>query len=323
MPDPSQRPLAGQSRSGSLGCAVGRTDELAADVDPRSSTGCAARSARGRWPRRPPAPPGRCAARAGTASTSPGRGTSTCSPAAPRTPGTPPRWSPPAPTSWPPATTTWSSAALADGARAHGGGGASAAYPLVVDAGAGTGRLPRARCWRRCRTPSGLALDVSKPALRRAARAHPRAAAALADTWQRLPLADALGGRAAERLRAAQRRRVPPGAATRTARCWWSRPAADHLAELVDALGLLRVDPAKADRVADSLGGHFSPVDSTVHRARWRLTAAEVATLVGMGPSAWHTDPDAARRPDRPRCPSRSRPSTRRPVPARTRHRPR
>ena len=38
----------------------------------------------------------------------------------------------------------------------------------------------------------GLALDVSKPALRRAARAHPRAAAALADTWQRLPLADAV-----------------------------------------------------------------------------------------------------------------------------------
>lgn len=47
------------------------------------------------------------------------------------------------------------------------------AYPLVVDAGAGTGRylgavlaaLPDA---------VGLALDVSKPALRRAARAHPR-----------------------------------------------------------------------------------------------------------------------------------------------------
>ncbi|MGC1213178.1 MAG: 23S rRNA methyltransferase, partial [Micromonospora sp.] len=50
-------------------------------------------------------------------------------------------------------------------------GGPAEAYPLVVDAGAGTGRylaavlaaLPEA---------VGLDLDVSKPALRRAARAH-------------------------------------------------------------------------------------------------------------------------------------------------------
>ncbi|MFC0507954.1 sensor domain-containing protein [Micromonospora costi] len=42
---------------------------------PASSTGCAARSAASRWPRRPPAAPPRCAARAGTASTWPARDT--------------------------------------------------------------------------------------------------------------------------------------------------------------------------------------------------------------------------------------------------------
>ncbi|MEV7329234.1 putative RNA methyltransferase [Micromonospora sp. NPDC093244] len=165
------------------------------------------------------------------------------------------------------------------------------AYPLVVDAGAGTGRylgavlaaLPDA---------VGLALDVSKPALRRAARAHPRAAAALADTWQRLPLAD---GSTAVLLNVFAPRngpefhRVLDPAGTLLV----ITPAADHLGELVDALDLLRVDPDKADRVAANLGGHFTPASSTVHRAELTLTRTEVATLVGMGPSAWHTDPHA------------------------------
>ncbi|TDC40911.1 23S rRNA methyltransferase [Micromonospora sp. KC213] len=166
------------------------------------------------------------------------------------------------------------------------GGGA---YPLVVDAGAGTGRhlaavlaaLPGA---------VGLALDVSKPALRRAARAHPRAAAALADTWQRLPLADAsaavLLNVFAPRNGTEFHRVLDPAGALLVV-----TPTGAHLAELVDALGLLRVDPAKADRVADSLADHFTPVGDEVHTARLALTGDEVATLVGMGPSAWHTDP--------------------------------
>ncbi|MGW4497581.1 putative RNA methyltransferase [Micromonospora sp. NPDC004336] len=163
------------------------------------------------------------------------------------------------------------------------------AYPLVVDAGAGTGRhlaavlaaLPDA---------VGLALDVSKPALRRAARAHPHAAAALADTWQRLPLADAdaavLLNVFAPRNGAEFHRVLAPQGALLVV-----TPAADHLAELVGALGLLRVDPDKADRVADSLGGHFTEAAAAEHRRELALTGPEVATLVGMGPSAWHTDP--------------------------------
>ncbi|GGL91518.1 putative RNA methyltransferase [Micromonospora yangpuensis] len=166
-----------------------------------------------------------------------------------------------------------------------------AAYPLVVDAGGGTGwhlaavlaALPGA---------VGLTLDVSKPALRRAARAHPRAAAALVDTWQRLPLAD---GCVAVLLNVfaprngAEFRRV----LATDGRLLVVTPAEDHLTELVDALGLLRVDPAKADRVAGSLAGHFTEVAATVLRGRLSLTHAEVGTLVGMGPSAWHTDPGA------------------------------
>ncbi|MGY0005422.1 putative RNA methyltransferase [Micromonospora sp. I033] len=162
-------------------------------------------------------------------------------------------------------------------------------YPLVLDAGAGTGwylaavlaALPDA---------VGLALDVAKPALRRAARAHPRAAAALADTWQRLPLADrsatVLLNVFAPRNGPEFHRVLDPAGALLVV-----TPAADHLAELVEALDLLRVDPGKADRVAGSLGGHFTEESATEHRARLELSRTEVATLVGMGPSAWHADP--------------------------------
>ncbi|MEU1685598.1 putative RNA methyltransferase [Micromonospora sp. NPDC005707] len=174
-------------------------------------------------------------------------------------------------------------------ANPAGSDGADEAYPLVVDAGAGTGwylaavlaALPDA---------VGLALDVAKPALRRAARAHPRAAAALADTWQRLPLADrsatVLLNVFAPRNGAEFHRVLDPAGALLVV-----TPTADHLAELVDALNLLRVDPEKADRVAGSLSAHFAEESATEHRARLELSRGEVATLVGMGPSAWHADP--------------------------------
>jgi 23S rRNA (guanine745-N1)-methyltransferase len=170
-------------------------------------------------------------------------------------------------------------------------GAALAAYPggLVIDAGTGTGRylagvlaaLPRA---------TGLGLDVSKPALRRAARAHPRAAAALTDLWRPLPVADAAAGLILDVFaprHGAEFRRVLRGDGALLV----ITPAADHLAELIASHGLLRVDPAKADRVADSLGGHFTLDRAETHRRTLRLTAAETRALVGMTPSARHVEP--------------------------------
>lgn len=159
---------------------------------------------------------------------------------------------------------------------------------LVVDAGTGTGwhlagvldALPAA---------TGLGLDVSKAALRRAARAHPRAGAALADLWQPLPVADASAALVldvfAPRNGAEFRRVLRPDGTLLVV-----TPAADHLAELVDALDLLRVDPEKAGRVAGSLGDHFTAIGRTTHRRTMSLLRREVRTLVGMGPSAWHAD---------------------------------
>jgi 23S rRNA (guanine745-N1)-methyltransferase len=161
---------------------------------------------------------------------------------------------------------------------------------LVVDAGAGTGwhlaavldALPPA---------AGLALDVSKPALRRAARAHPRAGAALCDTWGRLPLADGSAGLLLNVF--APRNGREFGRVLRAdGALLVVTPAAEHLAELVERLGLLRVDPDKAERVAGSLADHFTLERAETHRRVLRLSHGEVRTLVGMGPSAWHADPE-------------------------------
>lgn len=164
---------------------------------------------------------------------------------------------------------------------------ARTSYPgagLVVDAGAGTGRhlagvltmLPGA---------DGLALDVSKPALRRAARRVP---AALADTWQRLPLADGAAGLVLNVFaprNGAEFRRVLRA----DGRLLVVTPEPDHLRELVAARNLLTVDPDKPEKIARSLGGHFTETGASTHRRTLTLSPAEVDAVIGMGPSAWHT----------------------------------
>lgn len=157
---------------------------------------------------------------------------------------------------------------------------------LVVDAGTGTGyylsavldALPHA---------DGLGVDVSKPALSRAARAHPRAGAALADLWRPLPLADGSAGLildvfAPRNVPEFHRILRPEGALLVVT------PAADHLAELVGAYDLIRVDPDKARRVAESVGARFAVESTRTLRHEMRLDAAEVRTLIGMTPSARH-----------------------------------
>jgi 23S rRNA (guanine745-N1)-methyltransferase len=168
---------------------------------------------------------------------------------------------------------------------------AAPACDLVVDAGAGTGRHLAAVLDARPESV-GLALDIAKPAVRRAARAHPRAAAALCDTWRRLPLADAAAGAVLDVFaprNGAEFHRI----LRRDGALLVVTPTAQHLVELVGPLGLLNVDAEKRDRVAASLSPWFVPAGEQRLERSLRLTRAEVHALVGMGPSAWHTDPRA------------------------------
>jgi 23S rRNA (guanine745-N1)-methyltransferase len=156
----------------------------------------------------------------------------------------------------------------------------------LLDLGGGTGhhlagvldRLPDA---------VGVVLDSSRYAARRAARAHPRVAAVVADTWARLPVRDGVVDRVlvvfAPRNGPEIARVLRPDG-----RLVVVTPAADHLGEIVGPLGLLRVDPDKAARLATSLEPHLEPVRTTSFRAALSLDHAAVATLVGMGPHARH-----------------------------------
>jgi 23S rRNA (guanine745-N1)-methyltransferase len=161
---------------------------------------------------------------------------------------------------------------------------------LVVDAGTGTGYY-LARVLDALPGAAGLGVDVAKPALRRAGRAHPRATAVLADLWTRLPLADGCAGLVldvfAPRNGPEFHRILHPAGALLVV-----TPAADHLAELVEAFGLLRVDQDKAERVGASLNAYFAATSATTLRHPMRLSPAEVRTLIAMTPSARHVSLD-------------------------------
>ena len=172
-------------------------------------------------------------------------------------------------------------AALADAVVADG-------TPVsLLDLGGGTGhhlagvldRLPEA---------AGVVLDSSPYAARRAARAHPRAVAVVADTWARLPVRND----AVDRVLVVFAPRNGPEIARvlrPDGRLVVVTPAADHLGELVGPLELLRVDPDKAARLAVTLEPLLTPVRTATHRRRLNLPRAAAATLVGMGPHARHT----------------------------------
>lgn len=161
---------------------------------------------------------------------------------------------------------------------------------LVVDAGAGTGHHLAALLDARTHDV-GLAVDVSKPALRRAARAHPRLGAVRADVWRGLPVADGAATIVlnvfAPRSGAEFHRILRPDGTLVVA-----TPAAEHLRELVAAADLVRVDPAKAERLSATLSPWFTPVGRRRYAWPLRLTPAEARAVVAMGPSAWHDGPD-------------------------------
>ena len=190
-------------------------------------------------------------------------------------------------------------AALAD-ARVPRSGGASPDFPgresrdparpgLVLDAGAGTGyylaatldALPDA---------TGLALDLSAAACRRAARAHPRGAAAVWNTWQPLPLASGCASVVLDVFaprNGAEFRRVLRDDGVLVV----VTPTPEHLAELASVT--LDVDPEKERRLDEGLSRHFRRVDATDVRYPLALTSGEARTLIEMGPTAHHLSPGA------------------------------
>lgn len=177
---------------------------------------------------------------------------------------------------------------------------ARTAADAVLEIGAGTGYY-LADVLDACPRRFGIALDVAKPAARRAARAHPRAASVLADAWRGLPLRDGtLTGVLsvfAPRNPAEVARVLAPGG-----RFVVVTPTARHLGELIGPLGMVRVDPDKDRRLADALAGTFTRTTHTLVEFPMKLSRTDVTNVVAMGPSAFHgtpaDDPRIAALPD-------------------------
>jgi 23S rRNA (guanine745-N1)-methyltransferase len=156
----------------------------------------------------------------------------------------------------------------------------------VLDAGAGTGRL-LATLLDAAPERRGVALDISKHAMRFAARAHPHIGAVVADVWAALPLragsvalvVSVFSPRNAEEF---ARVLAPEGALL------VATPAPSHLQELIGPLGLLDVDPRKDERLAAKLEPNFVPDQRVTVEFTLELTREAAFAAAEMGPSAAH-----------------------------------
>ena len=137
----------------------------------------------------------------------------------------------------------------------------------------------------------GACVDLSVPALRRAARAHRRAAALGADVWRPLPLADRSAALVLSIFgprNAAETGRVliPEGALLIAV------PGSGHLRELQRPLGMISIDRRKPERLAGAYRDYARPGVTSVNY-QLSLDHADLTALVSMGPSGRHITPQA------------------------------
>lgn len=166
--------------------------------------------------------------------------------------------------------------------------GASPSPSVVMEAGCGTAyylagvldALPEA---------IGLGLDSSARALRVAAKAHPRAAAAAWDSFRApFPLAplsvDLVLDVFAPRNPVEFQRMLRPGG-----RLIVARPRNEHLAQLRGQVErMIGIDPVKEERLHRALDPFFEAVDIELIEYVAPLTPQEAADLVLMTPGARH-----------------------------------
>jgi len=133
----------------------------------------------------------------------------------------------------------------------------------------------------------GIAVDASRYAARRAARAHPRIGSIVADGLARLPLrAGALSAAVsvlAPRNARELQRVLAPGAP-----CVVVTPTQRHLRELRGRLSLLQIERGKAGRLIRSFAPWFTLEAWAGVELRLQLGHEGVSDLVAMGPNAFH-----------------------------------
>ncbi|MGO4237991.1 putative RNA methyltransferase [Pseudarthrobacter sp. YAF2] len=162
----------------------------------------------------------------------------------------------------------------------------------VLDSGTGTGHYLREILDAAAtdgRHVSAIGLDISKFALRRAARLNPDAVNMVCDIWQPLPVAtssvDAVTVVFAPRNPAEFARVLRPAGVLVVV-----TPRPGHLAEVASVTGMLGIEEGKDDRLAEAMAGYFDLDSVRDVDISLELTRAAAADLAFMGPAGHHLD---------------------------------
>lgn len=161
---------------------------------------------------------------------------------------------------------------------------------VVFDAGTGSGYYLHTILEQN--KADAIGLDISKFALRRAARLNPDAANLVWDIWRPLPIAD----NSIDVVTVVFAPRNPPEFA-RILHADGSlivvTPRPGHLAEIAERTGMLGIEQGKAERLSDAMAEGFEPTGNHDLDIDLELNGAQLANLAYMGPAGHHLDRDA------------------------------
>ncbi len=160
--------------------------------------------------------------------------------------------------------------------------------PLILDAGTGTGHYLHA-VLEESPAATAVGLDISKFALRRAARLNPQAANLVWDIWRPLPLArhsaDVVMVVFAPRNAPEFARVLRPGGKLMVV-----TPRPGHLAEAAERTGMLAIQDDKAERLVESVSRHFRLEGLEELEIPLVLSPDDLADVAVMGPAGHHID---------------------------------
>jgi len=165
----------------------------------------------------------------------------------------------------------------------------------ILDAGAGTGYyLGEVLTATASTTHDALALDISRYAMRRAAKV-PSTLAMVWDVWRRLPTADAsrdvLLNCFAPHNPAEFRRVLRPNGL-----CLVVTGQPDHLHEVIEPLGMLSVAEGKQEILVEKFGGEqLEHMASENLSYTMKLDSVDLYNLAFMGPAGHHLSPQILR----------------------------
>lgn len=167
----------------------------------------------------------------------------------------------------------------------------NAAGPNILEVGAGTGYY-LSHTLDSVEGARGIGIDISVPAAKALAKAHPRIGSVVADIWEGIPVRD--GVIDAVCVVFAPRNPAEFARVLRdSGQAVILTADTGHLDELREPLGILGVEEGKVERMVEQAAGYLELVDEPeLIEIPMELDRASIAAQVGMSPSARHIAPE-------------------------------